>query len=198
MSNLFINTAIKIFFLLTPFFVMSMFLSMTRDMTSEERHRIAIRTTVAIAITTMILFYFGNVIFRLLGITIQSFEIGAGALLFLSAVSLVQSQKMPGPTESEDISVVPLALPLTVGPGTTGTLLVMGAEIASPAEKTIAACAVLLAVLVVGMLLLLAVRIKKKLGEKGLNVLTKLTGLVLAALAAQLIFTGIRQFNAIQ
>ena len=194
MGNLFVNTAIKIFFLLTPFFVMSVFLSMTRDMTSAVRRRIAIRTTIAIFVTAMILFYFGNIIFKLFGITIESFQIGAGALLFLSAVALVQSQKLPTPTESEDISVVPLALPLTVGPGTTGTLLVMGAEIVSPTAKTVAACGVLLAVLAVGILLLLAAGIEKKLGEKGINVLTKLTGLVLAAMAAQLVFTGINHF----
>lgn len=193
MANLFVNTLIKMFFLLTPFFVMSMFLSMTRMFTQDVRRRIAIHTTLAIVITTFILFYFGNIIFNLLGITIESFQIGAGALLFLSAVTLVMGREQPTQSESDNIAVVPLALPLTVGPGTTGTLLVLGAEITGTA-KFVASAALFVAIILVGVLLLLATKVERLLGAKGINVLTKLTGLVLAALSAQLVFTGIYNF----
>jgi multiple antibiotic resistance protein len=181
------------FFLLTPFFVMSMFLSMTRTFTQEARRRIVVHTTLAILITAFVLFYFGNVIFDLLGITIQSFQIGAGALLFISAVKLVQGQEQQTQSESQDIAVVPLALPLTVGPGTTGTLLVFGAEITG-SKKLVASAALFVAIILVGILLLLATKLERILGAKGIGILTKLTGLVLAALAAQLIFTGIYNF----
>ncbi|MHB9071796.1 MAG: MarC family protein [Sedimentisphaerales bacterium] len=140
-----------------------------------------------------VLFYFGNIIFKLLGITIQSFQIGAGALLFLSAVTLVRGQEQHPPSESDNMAVVPLALPLTVGPGTTGTLLVLGAETTGTA-KLVASTALLAAIVSVGILLLLATKVERVLGAKGIGVLTKLTGLVLAALAAQLIFTGIYNF----
>ncbi|MFA6175330.1 MAG: MarC family protein [Phycisphaerae bacterium] len=193
MTNLFVNTLIKIFFLLTPFFVMSMFLSLTRMLTQDARRRIAIHTTLAILITAFILFYFGNIIFKLLGITIQSFQIGAGTLLFLSAVKLVMGQEQQTQSESDNIAVVPLALPLTVGPGTTGTLLVLGAEITGTA-KLVASAALFAAIVLVGILLLLATKVERVLGAKGIGVLTKLTGLVLAALAAQLVFTGIYNF----
>ena len=193
MVSLFVNTLIRMFFLLTPFFVMSMFLSMTRTFTQEARRRIVVHTTLAILITAFVLFYFGNIIFDLLGITIQSFQIGAGALLFISAVKLVQGQEQQTQSESQDIAVVPLALPLTVGPGTTGTLLVLGAEITG-SKKLVASAALFVAIILVSILLLLATKLERILGAKGIGILTKLTGLVLAALAAQLIFTGIYNF----
>lgn len=193
MVSLFVNTLIRMFFLLTPFFVMSMFLSMTRTFTHEARRRIVVHTTLAILITAFVLFYFGNIIFDLLGITIQSFQIGAGALLFISAVKLVLGQEAQPQSESQDIAVVPLALPLTVGPGTTGTLLVLGAEITG-SKKLVASAALFVAIMLVGILLLLATKLERILGAKGIGILTKLTGLVLAALAAQLIFTGIYNF----
>jgi multiple antibiotic resistance protein len=194
MVNLFINTLIKMFFLLTPFFVMSIMLSMTRSLSAHARKVVAIRTTLAILVIVFILFYFGKIIFHLLGITLQSFQIGAGALLFLSAVSLVQARQQPTVSEAEDISVVPLAIPITIGPGTIGTLLVMGTEISGTA-KIVASSALFAAIILVGLVLLGAWQLEKILGDKGISVLTKLTGLVLSALAAQMIFTGINTFG---
>lgn len=87
---------------------------------------------------------------------------------------------------------MPLAIPMIVGPGAIGTLLVQGMEITPGREKAIAAGAILLAVLLISLCLLLAVPIGRLLGQKGLQMMMKLTGLVLVALAAQIIFTGVR------
>ncbi|OHB56146.1 MAG: hypothetical protein A2Y07_01365 [Planctomycetes bacterium GWF2_50_10] len=194
MINFFIATLIKIFFLLTPFFVLSMYLLKTRAFDVSKKHSIALKTGTAIMITTLTLFFFGNYVFEVLGITLPAFQIGAGALLFLSAVAAVYGTDQPDTTDTQDIAVVPLTLPVTVGPGTTGTLLVMGAQITDTTEKLIASIAVASASLLVGFLLYTGVTIEKILGPKGLNILSKLTGLVLAALSAQMIFTGIRSF----
>ena len=92
------------------------------------------------------------------------------------------------------ISVVPLAIPITVGPGTTGALLVMGAEI-QQSWQIFAGCAALAAaVLSVGVLLVCASSIEHVVGKKGITILSKLTGLFVAALAAQIVFTGVRNF----
>ncbi len=199
MFDLFINTYIKLFFLLTPFFVISTFLSMTSGMASRQRCRIAVRTVGAVIVFSLILYLFGNSIFGVMGITLDAFRVGAGALLFLSAVALVKGgseQRAPG--EDEDISVVPLAMPVTVGPGTTGTLLVLGADVhrnfgGDIRSQAVAVGALLAAVLSVGALLYVAARAQRLLPPRIMSVLTKLTGLVLASLAAELIFTGIRE-----
>lgn len=193
--NILISTWIKLFFVLAPFFVLTMFLALTRSFTPQQQRRTAVKVTVAVYVICMCLYFFGDTIFAIFGITLDAFRIGAGALLFLSAVSLVRGpQPAQEPLAEGDISVVPLAIPITVGPATTGALMVMGATVRTPMERVMGSVSLLAAVLTVGGLLYLANPIERMLGRIGISILTKLTGLILAALAAPIIFTGIRNF----
>jgi multiple antibiotic resistance protein len=141
------------------------------------------------------LFFAGNQIFSLFGITLNAFRIGAGALLFLSAVGMVQGYSTSAGSNPHDtIAVVPLAIPIIVGPATTGTLLVLGAELNGVMAKGLGCLALLLAVACIGVVLLLGSLIQRSLGNRGIVILSKLTGLILAALAAQMIMTGIQGF----
>jgi len=195
MLTLFVNIFLKMFIILTPFFVISAFLSLTKDDSQTERQKIAIKITLAVALTCFALFLFGTYIFALFGITLDAFRIGAGAVLFLSAVSMIQGKATVAPQDSkEDVAVVPLAIPITVGPGTIGALLVMGAGLKTVPEKITACLALLCAVLLVGGLLFAAGRLEKFLGQQGLTILTKLTGLFVSAIAAQIFFTGLKNF----
>ena len=90
--------------------------------------------------------------------------------------------------------MVPLAIPITVGPGTIGALLVMGAGLTTLTERGVASLALLCAVLTVGGVLAAASRLERVLGQQGLVILTKLTGLFVSAIAAQIVFTGVRNF----
>lgn len=196
-ATLFIETYIKLFFLLTPFFVLSAFLSMTRSMDMRARRILALRVMAAVAVSGCVLSLAGNMIFSLFGITLDAFRVGAGALLFLSAVGLVRGGKVETPADDGgDISVVPLAIPITIGPATVGALLVMGAQLETPWERAVELSAFLAASLSVGLMLLAATSIEKLVGRMGLTILSKLTGLILAALSAQIIFTGIRGLMA--
>lgn len=195
--QLFVNVWLKFFFIFTPFFALSMFLSMTGDYTEGRRRKLAIRISVAVAALCIGLLFLGNQIFALFGITLNAFRIGVGTLLFLSAVSLVQGRKSPADNDQEaDIAVVPLAMPVIVGPATTGTLLVMGAGLGNVTEKVVGCLALLFAVACVGVMLLLGTAIERGVGHRGLNILSKLTGIILAALAAQMIMDGILGFVA--
>ncbi len=197
MLTLFINVFLKIFMILTPFFVISAFLSLTKDMPQSERQKIAIKVTLSVILTCFTLFLFGRYIFDLLGITLDAFRIGAGAILFLSAVSMIQGKATVSPREStEDVAVVPLAIPITVGPGTIGALLVMGAGLKTIPEKITASIGLLCSILCVGGLLIVAGRLENFLGQQGLTILTKLTGLFVSAIAAQIFFTGLKNFLA--
>jgi len=195
--HFFIAVWLKFFFIFTPFFALSMFLSMTGDYTEKRRRRLAVMTSIAVAVLCLGLLFLGNQIFALFGITLNAFRIGVGALLFLSAISLVQGRKAPQDENQEaDIAVVPLAMPVIVGPATTGTLLVMGAGLSNVTEKIVGSLALLLAVFCLGVMLLLATAIERGIGQRGLNILSKLTGIILAALAAQMIMDGILGFLA--
>jgi multiple antibiotic resistance protein len=191
----FVNIWITLFFVFTPFFVLSMFLSMTEGYDEARRRRLAVSVSLAVAAVCLILFFAGNQLFALFGITLDAFRIGAGALLFLSAVALIQGKAAgaAGATDG-DVAVVPLAIPITVGPATTGTLLVMGAELEGVQVRIIGSLALLCAVASIAAMLLMSSMIQRRLGGRGITILSKLTGLVLAALSAQMIMTGVQGF----
>lgn len=194
-TALFVSVFIKLFFLLTPFFVLSVFMAMTREMEAAEQRKTALRTTCAVMILALVLYFFGTSIFETLGITLDAFRIGAGALLFLSAVSLVRGRAEPESDAEGDMSVVPLAMPITVGPATIGTLMVLGSEL-SGTDRLVGCAALLTAAACVGVMLFFSRLLERLLGPMTLTILMKLTGLVLSALSAQLVFTGIRNFLA--
>jgi multiple antibiotic resistance protein len=194
MLNLFINTFIKFFFLYTPFFVMSTFLALTRDMTVAARHRIAGRVLAAIIIASMVLFTFGDYIFAVLGITPDAFRLGAGALLFLSAVSLVRGRRAEEVDPAQDIVVVPLAIPVAVGPAVTGTQLITAGELRTGQDRLVGGAGIVLACLCVGGLLFVASRVERMMGAQGMNVISKLTGVIIAAISAQMMMAGAKNF----
>ena len=195
MKNLFISTFIKFFFIMTPFFVLSIFLSMTKEYTKPAKTKLSILVTLTITIICFILFLFGNYIFIIFGITLDSFRIGTGILLFLTAINLAgNTDSYSKHNEGDEIAIVPLAIPITVGPGTIGTLLVMGGELGTYYEKAVAFSAIFLSILCVGFILYLSGFIERIIGKKGISVISKLTGLIIAAIAAQIVMTGIKGF----
>jgi len=195
--NFLFSTWVKLFFLFTPFFALTMFLSLTRRDSQSQRRAVSMRVSIAVLILCVGLFFFGNILFAVFSITLDAFRVGAGALLFLSAVKLVQSgQTIYPPDPNEDIAVVPLAIPVVVGPATIGALLVLGGEIPDTRQRLLGCLALLLAVVSLGLLLRLSSIIERTIGKRGIDILSKITGLILAALAAQMILTGIRHFFA--
>ncbi len=195
--EIFISTFLKIFFLMTPFFVLTMFLTITQDATVGQRKALAIKVTISVTIISLILLFFGKYIFSLFGITLDAFRIGAGALLFLTAIDLVKGTEQSSKVGHKDISqlaVVPLSIPMIIGPGTTGILLVMGATFDSTSSMFMGSLSLLLAVLSIGLMLYTSSLLEKIIGKHGLQVMSKITGLILAALSAQIVFTGIKNF----
>lgn len=190
-----IAICVKFFLILTPFFILSVFVAVSNDLNAKDKNSLAYRTTFAVWLTCMILYIFGNVIFNYLGITLDAFRIGAGLVLMLNGIEMVRSNGIPSARNigtSSDISVVPLAIPYTVGPGTIGTLLVMGAEAPTLAQRFTELIGITVAVALVGTMLRFSNKIAEILKQKGVNILSKLTGMFLVSLAAQLIFTGVK------
>jgi len=195
--EIFISTFLKMFFIMTPFFVLSVFLTVTHDATIKGRKKLAIKVTTSVIVVSLVLLFFGNHIFDVFGITLDAFRIGAGALMFLSAVELIQGNKATakvGDKDILDLAVVPLAIPITIGPGTIGILLVMGATFENKSSMVMGSLALICAVLVIGIMLYSSNIIEKIIGKQGLLVISKITGLFLAALSAQIVFTGIKNF----
>lgn len=180
-----------------------MFLSMTQGWAMRQKRLLALRIGIAAFCTCMILLFFGKWIFEAFDITLDAFRIGGGALLFLSAVGLVNGKvedKKPLAVEDDsearisDIAVVPLAIPVTVGPGTIAALLVIGADASTVKTHLLSAGALALALFCLTSILFVATWIEQKFGRHVIVILSKVTGLILAAMASQMIFTGVRSF----
>ena len=193
MVSAYIAFGLKFFFLFTPFFALSMFLAMTADRSPAERRALAHRVALATVVISGALLFFGPFIFELFGITVDAFRIGAGILLLLTAISLM-NPKVISATREEDISVVPLAMPVIVGPASCGALMVSSADLATFSEKLVAMAALVTALGCIWIILLLGTWIERRLGARGLSILMRLTALILAALSAQMIMTGVVGF----
>ena len=188
-----------------PIGVAPIFSALTRGGSDRYRQRMAFKGTF---IATLILLFFaftGDALLRFLGISLAAFRVSGGVLLFLLAIDMVfarpsglRSATVREQEEAQykdDISVFPLAFPLLAGPGTLTTILLTTSSISSAEHPLLflAVLGVLLAVLLLTLLtLLLAPPLMKLLGETGANVIDRLLGVILAALAVQFMFEGLR------
>lgn len=190
------GNSIKLYALMTPPAVLSAFLGHTKKDDSRKKLFIALKCSSAIFILGVLLYVWGSSIFELFGFTLDAFRIGSGVLLMLTAISLMQeddNEEKEHHVEG-DISVVPLAIPLGMGPASIGAVMVMGAAARTNHELIVGVFSLFIAALGMFLLLALGELAGKLLGNTGIAILSKLTGLILAAIAAQVVFTGIIGF----
>lgn len=195
----YLSSTVRFIFLLAPFFVVTMFLALTRGQPKAEKHSIIRRASFSALVLGLVLFFAGPVLFEAIGITLNSFRIGAGSLLFLTAISLVNSGTRNHATglpqeDRDDIAVVPMAIPVIIGPATIGAILVYGAELKAVPEIAGGVLGMVTALLFLTLLLFLSGYLERALGKTGLNILSKVSGLILSAMAAEIVLTGIRGF----
>lgn len=193
---------ITLFVIVDPIGVAAVFLSLTAGGDEAFRIRMARRGTVTATVVLLVFAFVGEYLFRLLGITLPAFSIAGGVLLFLLAIDMVLVRRtgLRSTTVSEDreagakedISVFPLAIPLIAGPGAlTSILLLMTRTEGTPLLQA-AVLAVLLAVMVITYgVLRFAGAMVRYLGVTGVNVVGRVLGIILAALAVQFILNGL-------
>jgi multiple antibiotic resistance protein len=185
-----------------PLDVAAIFAALTPNNTTRERRAIALKGTL-IALGILLLFaLFGDSLLHLFGISLPALRTAGGVLLLLIAIDMVFARPSGGVTTTEaenkeatakhDISVFPLATPLLAGPGAMGAtiLLVADAE-GDPATIAIVIGCLMAMLLATFILMLIAVQIQRLLGVTGLHVVSRVFGVLLAALAVQFIFDGI-------
>jgi multiple antibiotic resistance protein len=123
MLHVLFSVYLKMLVLYSPFFVLSCFISLTRGYSRKEQRRLAWKVAVATLVSSVLLYLFGRVIFSVFGITVDAFRIGAGSVLFISALGMAQGKSaVQTDNVQQDVTIVPLTIPLTVGPGTIGAL----------------------------------------------------------------------------
>ncbi|NMA42517.1 MAG: MarC family protein [Oligosphaeraceae bacterium] len=192
--HFFLAFYLRLFFLFTPFFVLSSFLAMTEDEALSERRRLAISISKNAAAVCLLIFLFGVWIMQAFGITVAAFRAGSGALLMLSAVSLVYGDRQKKQQNHESLSelaLVPLAVPVTAGPATLGALMVSGMDTVLWSHKFMSVLAIIAASATIGIMLYYSGRIEEFIGRPRITVLSKVTGLILSAIAMQMLVAGV-------
>ena len=193
----FLQLYFTFFFLLTPFFVLSVFLTMTEDSSPSTKRKLALQIAIGASAICLIIFFAGAWLMSLFGITVDAFRAGSGVLLLLCAVQLVYggtgNDKQPHKSDAELLkdAVVPLAVPITAGPATLGTLIVMGLEQTELTTKLCTALAMVMACWTIGLMLFFASTLVKFIGRTNIAILSKITGLILSAIAISMIVAGV-------
>jgi multiple antibiotic resistance protein len=202
MMELFISAFITLFVVIDPPGCAPIYASLTTGANAAQRRAMAIR---AVGIAAAILFVFalwGKQLLGTLGIALDSFRIAGGIMLFLIAMDMVfekrterredRAQKIAETPEVEDVSVFPMAMPMIAGPGSIATVMLLMSRADGMAQRMVVLGAVLLTLLLMLGSLLAAGPLMALLGRKIEAVITRLLGVLLAALAAQFVIDGLK------
>ncbi len=187
-----------------PLDVAAMFAALTASQTDQQKRAVAIRGTLIGAVILVAFALIGELLLARLGISLAALRTAGGILLLLIGIDMVFARSSGGTSTTDDeeeeaisktdISVFPLATPLIAGPGAMGAaILLMADQEGDITGQAIIIASLLVIVLLTFVSLLLASNIQRLLGVTGMHVITRVMGVLLAALAVQFIFDGIKQ-----
>lgn len=199
MANFATTAFLTLFVIVDPVGLTSLFLGVTNGYTKEHRRSTALRAVLIAAAILVAFLFAGGPLLEYIGVSIDALRIAGGLLLFKLAFDMVLGRRTRTTDDEEqeahlrdDVAVFPLAIPLIAGPGAFATILVLATEANQRPEYT----AILIAALVVVLTLVylgfrLAIPIQRVLGNTGTAVVTRVLGIILAALAVQLVIDSV-------
>ena len=190
---------LTLFVIVDPIGLSSLFLGVTEALNEERRRSTAVRAMIIAGVILLVFLFVGEPLLRYLGVSVDSLRIAGGLLLFKLSFDMVMARReRQSPREEEethhrdDVAVFPLAIPLIAGPGAFATVLVLASEADSRwsyLAVLIAAIAVVHALVYVGFRL--ATPLHNALGDTGTAVITRVLGIILAAVSVQLVVDGV-------
>jgi multiple antibiotic resistance protein len=197
----------SLFSIVDPLGCVPVYLALVGKEARPEQQRIAVRASLTLGLVLLLFGVTGTMIFKFFGITMPAFKIAGGALLFVMAMEMVHAKTGARTTQEErneasakeDVGIMPIGIPLLSGPGAIATVVVWSAR----AHRMDQRAALLLSVVLVAgvslIVLLFASRLARVLGRTGINVASRIMGLILAATAAQFLIDGWREaFSVVQ
>jgi multiple antibiotic resistance protein len=194
-------TFTSVLFIVDPIAAVPTYLVITQSETSLERRRTARRACIAMTVLLVLFAATGTLLFRAFGITLAAFRTAGGLILWFVAMDMLRGERrtQEGREElvegqaKEDVALTPLAIPMLAGPGAISTVIV----IAGQARGLAATLIVYGAIVLTGGISFLSLRLGEpllgRLGKTGIRVVTRVMGLILAAVAVQFVFSGIKE-----
>ncbi|MBD1546374.1 MarC family protein [Roseibium aggregatum] len=207
MTDYFINAFATLFVTIDPVGLAPMFLAVTAGLSAADRKRVAIRATVTAALILLVFFVAGQSVLTVLGISVSAFRVSGGILLFLIAIEMVFGKRQQRkaetaekavehhpPADFHEVAIFPLAIPLIAGPAAISAIILLTGQ--APDTLTYIGLAGVIVVILASCLFsfLLADRIERLLGDTAQLVITRLLGVLLAALSVQFIADGVLAF----
>jgi len=194
--------ATALFVIADPIAAIPIFITLTSGNTDEERKRTASVAALTVATVLVSSIFFGQPLLRVFGISIASFRIAGGILILLMAISMLNArvsrthstpEEVQEGTEKDDPAVVPLGIPLLAGPGAISTMIIYAHQAQDVYDTLFLIFAGLFVAFAVWIALRMADPIRGLLGKTGINIISRLLGLVLAAVAVEFIAGGLVQ-----
>jgi MarC family membrane protein len=189
MRTFFLRVFVTMFVIIDPVGTVPVFLTLARG--QVRRARMALQAVIAAGVLVLAFGLFGQQILRYLGISIPSLQVAGGLLLVLLSVQELRGEI--GPAESgHNVALVPIATPLLAGPGAIAATMLFFREAHSVADRLIVVGALALVLAITWLALWLSEGIRRVLKDTGIEFLTRVMGLLLAAIAVQFVAEGIR------
>jgi len=174
-----------------PFSTIAIYTTLTKNHSSERQRKIAAK---AMKISFVVLAFFaltGHLLFLVFNITVYAFEIAGGILLVAVALRMLNPGKDEYSSDERDVSIVPLAFPLTAGPGTITTVMLLFSEAGNWFEALFVFVGIFIGVLISYVGMVYSHRLFKLLGDDGLRLVTALMAIIVLAIAVQFVINGI-------
>src|SRR6476659_5461483 len=203
MIELFGSALITFLVIIDPPGCAPIFASLTKGATHVHRRAMAIRSSLIAWAILMFFAVLGRPLLHWLGISLASFRIAGGILLFYIAVDMVferrterrekRAEEIEGTPEAVDISVFPMAMPMITGPGSIASAMLWVSRAETPLHVAVVLAAITVVMLITALTLLASGPLMRLIGEKIEAMITRILGVILAALAAQFIVDGLKQ-----
>ncbi|UNU73533.1 MarC family protein [Moraxella nasovis] len=201
MDTEFIKIFLAFLVLMNPFSALGLFLNLTKNYSVADRRKVAQIACTTIFVTIAFFALLGEFLLKFLGISIGSFQVAGGILVFLIAISMMNGDGNPVKPNEEDIeikttltasAVVPLAIPMMIGPGGISTVIIYSSRPGGWFETVAIIAAGLFISLFCYSGLMAAGRLSRFLGNTGLNILSRVMGMLLAAVAVEITINGLK------
>ena len=196
----YVRYTVTLLAVLDPFLAVPIFIGVSAHRSEAHRHALARVVTLTVLGVLVVAAFTGEALLEIMGASLPAFRVGGGLVLLLMALAMLNAEAggvRQSEAEAEELErgrltgVVPLAVPLLAGPGAISTTII-AAEAGGPAHRlAVALCIALVCALLWGVLRV-AHRVGPRLGQTGLNIATRLLGLLLAAIAIQTMAEGLR------
>lgn len=192
---------ISLLAIVNPVGAVPIFISLITGIHDKERHRIINVVAMTVGLILLVSLYFGELVLEFFGISIHSFRVGGGILLLLISISMLNakvssiSQTNEEADESRDkesIAVVPLSMPLLAGPGAISTVIIDAHKATGVVHYGIISLEIIVLSSILWIVLRLSPLISKRISMTGINIFTRIMGLILAAIAIEFMANGLK------